>query len=128
MPVKYVTANDGQLVVERWVGAISHAELTSHGKRQHEDAAIAPGAVVPSPRIATKQVASLTPAPEGQRPRFVPRRLTPAKADALAGRQRRTNAFSISTMNNTEAATSTMRSQIPVSMAAVPNSVCIGGR
>jgi len=46
MPVKYVTANDGQLVVERWVGAISHAELTSHGKRQHKDAAIAPGAKV----------------------------------------------------------------------------------
>lgn len=46
MPVRYLTANDGQLVVERWVGAISRAELVSHGKRQHEDGAIAPGAKV----------------------------------------------------------------------------------
>jgi hypothetical protein len=44
--VKYLTANDGQLVVERWVGAISRAELLSHGKRQREDAAIAPGVKV----------------------------------------------------------------------------------
>lgn len=46
MPVKYLTANDGQLVVERWVGAISRAELVSHGQRQHEDGAIASGAKV----------------------------------------------------------------------------------
>jgi hypothetical protein len=46
MPVKYLTANDGQLVVERWVGAISRAELVSHGKRQHQDTGIAPGAKV----------------------------------------------------------------------------------
>jgi hypothetical protein len=46
MPVKYVTANDGQLVVERWVGAIAHAELVAHGKRQYQDMSIASGAKV----------------------------------------------------------------------------------
>jgi hypothetical protein len=46
MPVKYFTAHDGQLVVERWVGAISGAELVSHGKHQYEDRAISPGAKV----------------------------------------------------------------------------------
>lgn len=46
MPVEYVVSFDGTLVIERWVGSISHAELISHEKKQLQDTSIAPGAAV----------------------------------------------------------------------------------
>lgn len=46
MPVDYLVLNNGKLVVERWVGEISHAQLLQHEKKQLNDATIAKGAVV----------------------------------------------------------------------------------
>ena len=37
MPVKCLTTDDGHLVIERWVGAISGAELAAHSQRLSED-------------------------------------------------------------------------------------------
>ena len=34
MPCKYTVLNDGRLVVEKWIGAISHAEVMAHGVEQ----------------------------------------------------------------------------------------------
>ncbi len=46
MSVKYAVLNDGKLVIERWVGEISHAELIEHEKQQLNDSSIAQRAVV----------------------------------------------------------------------------------
>ena len=46
MSVKYAVLNDGKLVIERWVGEISHAELIEHEKQQLNDTSIAQRAVV----------------------------------------------------------------------------------
>jgi len=40
MPVKYVVIKDGRLVIERWVGTISHAEAVAHTKARFQDSAI----------------------------------------------------------------------------------------
>jgi hypothetical protein len=45
MPVKYIVMDSGRLVIEKWVGRISHAELIDHEKQQLNDTSIAPGAV-----------------------------------------------------------------------------------
>jgi len=46
MSVKYAVLDDGKLVIERWVGEISHAELIEHEKQQLNDTSIAQRAVV----------------------------------------------------------------------------------
>jgi hypothetical protein len=45
MPVKYIVLNKGKLVIERWVGTISHAELIEHERNQLNDTSIARGAI-----------------------------------------------------------------------------------
>lgn len=46
MPVNYLVVNDGHVVIERWVGSISHEELVSHERKQLQDTSISPGAIV----------------------------------------------------------------------------------
>lgn len=46
MPVDSLVLDNGKLVIERWVGEISHAQLLQHEKQQLDDATIAKGAVV----------------------------------------------------------------------------------
>ncbi len=46
MPVDYIVLPEGTLVIERWTGFISHAELIEHEKQQLNDKAIAPGAAI----------------------------------------------------------------------------------
>ncbi len=46
MAVDYIVAREGTLVVEKWVGAISHTEMIAVKLRQFEDPHIAPGARV----------------------------------------------------------------------------------
>jgi hypothetical protein len=46
MALKYVVINDGKLVIERWAGAVAHAELVSHEKKKLQDEQIASGAKV----------------------------------------------------------------------------------
>jgi hypothetical protein len=46
MPVKYIAADDGNLVIERWIGTISHAELLEHERQQLHDRSIKQGARV----------------------------------------------------------------------------------
>ncbi|UCD52621.1 MAG: hypothetical protein JSW27_08280 [Phycisphaerales bacterium] len=46
MSLKYVVINDGKLVIERWAGAVGHAELLAHERRKLQDESIAPGARV----------------------------------------------------------------------------------
>ena len=56
MPVAYLVSFAGKLVIERWVGSISHAELMAHEKKQLQDTSIAPGAAV----LADARSASFT--------------------------------------------------------------------
>ena len=44
MPQGYKVVDNGRLVVERWVGYISHAELIEHEKQQLNDTSITRGA------------------------------------------------------------------------------------
>lgn len=44
MPVEYVVINGGKLVIERWAGVITHAEIISHEKKKLQDESIAAGA------------------------------------------------------------------------------------
>ncbi len=46
MPVKYVVVDNGNLVIERWMGKISHAELLEHERQQLGDRSIKRGAKV----------------------------------------------------------------------------------
>ena len=46
MPVKYIVVDNGNLVIERWVGKISHAELLEHERQQLGDRSIKRGARV----------------------------------------------------------------------------------
>ncbi len=46
MPGRHLVVNDGKLVIEKWVGTISHAELLSHEKEHFLDTSIADGAKV----------------------------------------------------------------------------------
>ena len=46
MTAKYVVVDDGRLVIERWVGMITHAEFVSHVKQKLQDESIAFGAKV----------------------------------------------------------------------------------
>jgi len=46
MPVDYVIARNGSLVVELWTGSISHRELIDHEREQLQDSGIGPGALV----------------------------------------------------------------------------------
>ena len=46
MPVKYIAVDDGNLVIERWIGRISHAELLEHERQQLHDRSIKQGARV----------------------------------------------------------------------------------
>lgn len=40
MPVKYIVVDNGNLVIERWEGRISHAELLEHERQQLHDRSI----------------------------------------------------------------------------------------
>jgi hypothetical protein len=40
MPVKYIVVDNGNLVIERWEGKISHAELVEHERRHFQDSSI----------------------------------------------------------------------------------------
>ena len=44
MPVRYIVLNNGNLVIERWVGRISHAEVIDHERQQLNDISIKRGA------------------------------------------------------------------------------------
>jgi hypothetical protein len=46
MPVEYVVLNQGALVVELWMGTISHEEVLAHERRHLSDSSIAHGASV----------------------------------------------------------------------------------
>ena len=46
MSVTYVVARGGSLVVELWIGTITHRELIEHEKGQLQDNSIKPGAIV----------------------------------------------------------------------------------
>ena len=46
MPNTYRVHDDGSIVLERWTGTITHAELIEHEKAQSADPAIREGAVV----------------------------------------------------------------------------------
>jgi len=46
MPAKYVVIHGGKLVIERWSGAITHAEIISHEKSKLQDESIATRAKV----------------------------------------------------------------------------------
>jgi hypothetical protein len=46
MPVEYVVLNQGALVVELWMGTISHDELLAHERQHLSDSSIARGASV----------------------------------------------------------------------------------
>ena len=46
MPVTYVVLNQGSLVLELWMGAISHEEVLTHERQHLSDASIARGASV----------------------------------------------------------------------------------
>jgi len=46
MPVKYVVLNQGSLVLELWMGVISHEEVLTHERQHLSDASIARGASV----------------------------------------------------------------------------------
>jgi hypothetical protein len=46
MPVDYVIARGGSLVVELWTGPITHRELIEHERAQLRDTGIRPGAIV----------------------------------------------------------------------------------
>lgn len=46
MPVQYVVLNQGSLVLELWMGVISHEEVLTHERQYLSDASIAPGASV----------------------------------------------------------------------------------
>ncbi|MBI3808200.1 MAG: hypothetical protein HY281_11930 [Nitrospirae bacterium] len=46
MPVEYVVLNQGALVVELWMGTISHDEVLAHERRHLSDSSIARGASV----------------------------------------------------------------------------------
>jgi hypothetical protein len=41
MPVRYVVVSDGKLVVERWVGRVTHAEFVEHERQKLQDTSIA---------------------------------------------------------------------------------------
>jgi len=40
MPVKYIVVDNGNLVIERWQGKISHTELLEHERKQLKDTSI----------------------------------------------------------------------------------------
>jgi hypothetical protein len=46
MPVRYIVLNNGNLVTERRVGKISHAEVIDHERRQLNDISIKRGASI----------------------------------------------------------------------------------
>ena len=46
MPVEYVVLNQGALVVELWMGTISHDEVLAHERQHLSDSSIARGASV----------------------------------------------------------------------------------
>ena len=46
MPVEYVVLNQGALVVELWMGTISHDEVLAHERRHLSDSSITRGASV----------------------------------------------------------------------------------
>jgi hypothetical protein len=46
MPNAYVVLGDGELVLERWTGSVTHEELIAHERAQIRDPAIKPGAVM----------------------------------------------------------------------------------
>lgn len=46
MPCKYVVAMDGNVVIERWTGTVTHHELITHKKQQVCDPSIKPGTSV----------------------------------------------------------------------------------
>jgi hypothetical protein len=46
MPVKYIVVDNGNLVIERWVGTVSHAELLEHERQHLDDRSIKRGAKV----------------------------------------------------------------------------------
>jgi hypothetical protein len=46
MPIKYIVVDNGNLVIERWKGKISHDELLEHERQQLKDRSIKRGAKV----------------------------------------------------------------------------------
>lgn len=46
MPNAYVVSDNGKVVLERWVGTVTHEELLAHERAQLHDPAIRPGAVM----------------------------------------------------------------------------------
>ena len=46
MPNAYMVAGDGKVVLERWIGTVTHEELLAHERAQIRDPAIRPGAVM----------------------------------------------------------------------------------
>lgn len=46
MPNAYVVSDNGKVVLERWVGTVTHEELLAHERAQLLDPAIKPGAVM----------------------------------------------------------------------------------
>jgi len=40
MPGKYVILDNGKLIIERWVGEITYAELIEHKKQQLNDTSL----------------------------------------------------------------------------------------
>ncbi len=46
MPVKYIVVDKGNLVIERWMGKISHTELLEHERQQLGDRSVKRGARV----------------------------------------------------------------------------------
>ncbi len=44
MPVSYMVVNDGKLVIERWMGRVTHREFVAHEKEKLQDKSIAPKA------------------------------------------------------------------------------------
>jgi hypothetical protein len=44
--VRYIVSDGGRVVIEKWVGKISHAELMNHEKEQLNDQSIADEAIV----------------------------------------------------------------------------------
>ena len=46
MGVRYIVLDGGKVVIEKWVGNVSHAEVINHEKEQCNDQSIAQGAVV----------------------------------------------------------------------------------
>jgi len=45
MAVRYIVLDGGRVVIEKWAGKVSHAELINHEKEQLNDQSIAPGAI-----------------------------------------------------------------------------------